>query len=139
MKFPPVKYYNYLHLEKVLSGQEPMSKKYNQEVHDELLFIITHQSFELWFKQILHELSSCLDIMKKSSLNDNSPELQTIVHRLSRISTILKLLISQIDVMETMTAMDFLDFRDLLRPASGFQSWQFKLLEASKIEANNSI
>jgi len=63
-------------------------------------------------------------------LNDNSPELQTVVHRLSRAVTILKLLVQQIDVMETMTPMDFLDFRDMLRPASGFQSWQFKLLEA---------
>jgi tryptophan 2,3-dioxygenase len=64
------------------------------------------------------------------ALDDNSPELQTIVHRLSRCSTILKILVHQIDIMETMNPMDFLDFRDMLRPASGFQSWQFKLLEA---------
>src|SRR6476469_753739 len=67
--------------------------------------------------------------MEKPSLNDNSPELQTFVHRLQRMVTILKLLVQQIDVMETMTPMDFLDFRDKLRPASGFQSFQFKILE----------
>src|SRR5207253_5426093 len=64
------------------------------------------------------------------ALNDNSPELQTVVHRLNRIATILRVLVHQIDIMETMTPMDFLDFRDMLRPASGFQSWQFKELEA---------
>src|SRR5438477_10842311 len=68
--------------------------------------------------------------MKKTSLNDNSPELQTVVHRLNRTVTILRVLVHQIDIMETMTPMDFLDFRDMLRPASGFQSWQFKELEA---------
>ncbi|MES1222581.1 MAG: tryptophan 2,3-dioxygenase family protein, partial [Bacteroidota bacterium] len=56
--------------------------------------------------------------------------LQTVVHRLERIVTILQVLVHQIDIMETMTPMDFLDFRDMLRPASGFQSWQFKELEA---------
>jgi tryptophan 2,3-dioxygenase len=68
--------------------------------------------------------------MGKPALNDNSPELQTVVHRLSRMVTILRVLVHQIDIMETMTPMDFLDFRDMLRPASGFQSWQFKELEA---------
>jgi tryptophan 2,3-dioxygenase len=68
--------------------------------------------------------------MSKPALNDNSPELQTVVHRLNRCVTILRVLVHQIDIMETMTPMDFLDFRDMLRPASGFQSWQFKQLEA---------
>ena len=63
-------------------------------------------------------------------MNDNSPELQTVVHRLNRMVTILRVLVHQIDILETMTPMDFLDFRDMLRPASGFQSWQFKELEA---------
>jgi tryptophan 2,3-dioxygenase len=75
-------------------------------------------------------VNSVNEIMQKTSVNDNSPELQTVVHRLSRCVTILKLLVHQIDVMETMNPMDFLDFRDMLRPASGFQSWQFKKLEA---------
>jgi tryptophan 2,3-dioxygenase len=68
--------------------------------------------------------------MSKPALNDNSPELQTVVQRLNRMVTILRVLVHQIDIMETMTPMDFLDFRDMLRPASGFQSWQFKELEA---------
>lgn len=78
----------------------------------------------------MFELESVTSILEKPALNDNSPELQTVVHRLSRMVSILKLLVHQIDIMETMTAMDFLDFRDMLRPASGFQSWQFKILEA---------
>jgi tryptophan 2,3-dioxygenase len=68
--------------------------------------------------------------MRQPALNDNSPELQTVIHRLNRCVTILRVLVHQIDIMETMTPMDFLDFRDMLRPASGFQSWQFKELEA---------
>ncbi len=90
--------------------------------HDEMLFIIIHQTYELWFKQLLYEVDSVNDILEKPALNDDSPELQTIVHRLNRCNTILKLLVQQIEVMETMSPMDFLDFRDMLRPASGFQS-----------------
>lgn len=126
----PVHYSDYLQLDKILDAQFPESDKKNLPAHDEMLFIIIHQAYELWFKQLLHEVDSVTAIMQKPSLNDNSPELQTIVHRLSRCVTILKLLVQQIDVMETMTPMDFLDFRDMLRPASGFQSWQFKVLEA---------
>lgn len=125
-----VHYSDYLQLDKILGAQLPESDKKNSPAHDEMLFIIIHQAYELWFKQLLHEVDSVTAIMQKPSLNDNSPELQTIVHRLSRTVTILKLLVQQIDVMETMTPMDFLDFRDMLRPASGFQSWQFKVLEA---------
>lgn len=130
MSQPPVHYGDYLQLDKILGAQMPESDKRNLAAHDEMLFIIIHQAYELWFKQILHEVNSVKTILQKPSLNDNSPELQTIVHRLSRTVTILKLLVQQIDVMETMTPMDFLDFRDMLRPASGFQSWQFKELEA---------
>lgn len=123
-------YSDYLQLDKILQAQETESGKKGVEAHDEMLFIIIHQAYELWFKQIMYEVQSVAAIMEKPSLNDNSPELQVIVHRLNRTVTILKLLVQQIDIMETMTPMDFLDFRDLLRPASGFQSWQFKLLEA---------
>ncbi len=130
MSHPSVHYGDYLQLDKILGAQMPESDKKNLPAHDEMLFIIIHQAYELWFKQILHEVNSVKTILQKPSLNDNSPELQTIVHRLSRAVTILKLLVQQIDVMETMTPMDFLDFRDMLRPASGFQSWQFKELEA---------
>jgi len=98
--------------------------------HDEMLFIVIHQAYELWFRQLLYEVDSVITIFGQPALNDNSPELQTVVHRLSRCATILKVLVHQIDIMETMTPMDFQDFRDLLRPASGFQSVQFKLLEA---------
>ncbi|SRR5579871_261384 len=125
-----VHYNDYLQLDKILHAQLPESEKLQQPAHDEMLFIIIHQSYELWFKQLLFEVNSICEIMKKPALNDNSPELQTVVHRLSRCVTILKLLVHQIDVMETMNPMDFLDFRDMLRPASGFQSWQFKTLEA---------
>ena len=125
-----VHYSEYLQLEKILGAQQRESEGLDEPAHDEMLFITIHQAYELWFKQILFEVSSVINIMKKPAVNDNSPELQTVVHRLSRVVGILKVLVHQIDIMETMTAMDFLDFRDLLRPASGFQSWQFKALEA---------
>jgi tryptophan 2,3-dioxygenase len=123
-------YHDYLQLDKILDAQFPESEKQNLSAHDEMLFIIIHQAYELWFKQLHHEVDSVAAIMNKPALNDNSPELQTVVHRLNRCITILRVLVHQIDIMETMTPMDFLDFRDMLRPASGFQSWQFKELEA---------
>jgi tryptophan 2,3-dioxygenase len=125
-----VHYHDYLQLDKILNSQFPESDKRNVAAHDEMLFIIIHQAYELWFKQLHHEVNSVAAIMSKPALNDNSPELQTVVHRLNRCVTILRVLVHQIDVLETMTPMDFLDFRDMLRPASGFQSWQFKELEA---------
>lgn len=125
-----VHYSDYLQLDKILGAQQLESELHQQPAHDEMLFIIIHQAYELWFKQIMYEVESVNAILQQPSLNDNSPELQTVVHRLQRAVTILKLLVQQIDVMETMTPMDFLDFRDMLRPASGFQSWQFKALEA---------
>lgn len=125
-----VHYHDYLQLDKILDAQHPESNRHNASAHDEMLFIIIHQAYELWFKQLHHEADSVVDIMRKPALNDNSPELQTVVHRLNRMGVILRVLVHQIDVLETMTPMDFLDFRDMLRPASGFQSWQFKLLEA---------
>jgi tryptophan 2,3-dioxygenase len=125
-----VHYHDYLQLDKILNSQFPESNKRQLPAHDEMLFIVIHQAYELWFKQLHHEADSIVVIMSKPALNDNSPELQTIVHRLNRCVTILRVLVHQIDIMETMTPMDFLDFRDMLRPASGFQSWQFKELEA---------
>jgi len=125
-----VHYHDYLQLDKILEAQFPESEKLKLPAHDEMLFIIIHQAYELWFKQLHHEVDSVAGIMNKPALNDNSPELQTVVHRLNRCITILRVLVHQIDIMETMTPMDFLDFRDMLRPASGFQSWQFKELEA---------
>jgi tryptophan 2,3-dioxygenase len=123
-------YHDYLQLDKILNAQLPESDKLGIPAHDEMLFIVIHQAYELWFKQIHHEVDSIITIMGKPALNDNSPELQTVVQRLNRMVAILRVLVHQIDIMETMTPMDFLDFRDMLRPASGFQSWQFKELEA---------
>ncbi len=126
-----VYYSDYLQLDKIIEAQQPESFKEGKvAAHDEMLFIIIHQAYELWFKQILFEVNSVIGIMSKPALNDNSPEMQTVVHRLKRVTTILKVLVQQIDIMETMTPMDFLDFRDMLRPASGFQSYQFKIVEA---------
>src|SRR5688572_24673881 len=130
MEQKQVHYSDYLQLDKILDAQLLESDKLQQHAHDEMLFIVIHQAYELWFKQLLYEVDSVAGIMQKPSINDNSPELQTVVHRLSRMVTILKVLVHQIDIMETMTPIDFLDFRDLLRPASGFQSWQFKTIEA---------
>ncbi|MEX0636925.1 MAG: tryptophan 2,3-dioxygenase family protein, partial [Ferruginibacter sp.] len=131
MEHQPVYYGQYLQLDKIIEAQAPESFKEGKEpAHDEMLFIIIHQAYELWFKQILFEVNSVIDIMSKPQLNDNAPEMQLVVHRMQRVVTILKVLVHQIDILETMTPMDFLDFRDMLRPASGFQSWQFKILEA---------
>lgn len=131
MEQKPVYYGAYLQLDKIIDAQAPESSREGKDTaHDEMLFIIIHQAYELWFKQILYEVNSVTSIMGMPSLNDNSPELQTVVHRLQRTVTILKVLVQQIDILETMTPMDFLDFRDMLRPASGFQSWQFKIIEA---------
>jgi tryptophan 2,3-dioxygenase len=131
MQPTPQYYADYLALEKILDAQHPVSfQPPYTPAHDEMLFIIIHQAYELWFKQIMHEVDSVIAIMQQPAINDNSPELQTAVHRLNRVNTIMRVLVHQMDIMETMTPMDFLDFRDLLRPASGFQSWQFKILES---------
>ena len=131
MSHTPVYYGEYLQLDKIIDAQQPESFKEGKvPAHDEMLFIIIHQAYELWFKQILFEVNSVIDIMSKERVNDNSPEMQTVVHRMQRVTTILRVIVQQIDILETMTPMDFLDFRDMLRPASGFQSWQFKIIEA---------
>jgi tryptophan 2,3-dioxygenase len=122
-------YSSYLQLDKILDAQHLESDKQNKHAHDEMLFIVIHQAYELWFKQILFEVKSVHEIMSKESINDNSPELQVAVRRLNRVVEILRVLVHQVDILETMTPLDFLDFRDMLRPASGFQSMQFKVLE----------
>ncbi len=124
----PIEYSAYLKLEELLSIQVPESGREGcTPAHDELLFIITHQAYELWFKQILHELDSAIGTFSGSKVEDR--QLGTVIHRLERVNKIQELLLEQIDVIETMTPLDFLDFRDLLVPASGFQSIQFKLIE----------
>ena len=125
-----VYYSDYLQLDKILDAQQLESTKAGVRADDEMLFIIIHQAYELWFKQILFEVDIVGNIFAQQGINDNSPDLQISVHRLKRVAIILKVLIHQIDILETMTPLDFLDFRNLLRPASGFQSIQFKILEA---------
>lgn len=125
-----VYYSEYLQLDKILNAQTLESDKAGDHAHDEMLFIVIHQSYELWFKQILFEVGSVMEIMNKPNISDNSPDLFTVNHRLNRVITILDVLVQKIDILETMTPLDFLDFRNRLRPASGFQSIQFKVLEA---------
>lgn len=125
----PVYYGDYLQLHKLLDAQALQSEQYGHPAHDETLFIIVHQAYELWFKQVLHELRSVLNIFRAPHIADES--LMTVVHRLNRIGVIQQLLNQQIGVMETMTPQDFLEFRDYLVPASGFQSIQFKEIEIS--------
>ncbi len=123
----PVYYGDYLQLNKLLDTQHPKSKDAGNEAHDETLFIIVHQVYELWFKQILHELKSGCQVFKQKSIPEN--ELSVIASRLERIIKIQSVLLDQLSIMETMTPMDFLEFRDLLVPASGFQSVQFREIE----------
>lgn len=124
-------YSEYLQLDKILHAQQPESAKEGIRADDEMLFVIIHQTYELWFKQILHELDIVREIFRQPNVADNSPDIYNSVHRLKRICSILSVLVDQISVIETMTPLDFLDFRDLLRPASGFQSIQFKMIEAA--------
>lgn len=125
----PVYYGDYLQLPKILNAQATESAKYGPAAHDETLFIIIHQTYELWFKQILHELDSVREIMQKPFVP--STDLSVINARIERVTTIQQILIDQIQVMETMTTLDFMEFRDFLVPASGFQSLQFRLVEAT--------
>jgi tryptophan 2,3-dioxygenase len=125
--YPPVDYAEYLKLDRLLSSQSPKSLEYGQPAHDEMLFVIVHQAYELWFKQILHELDSVLALFRADSVDERS--IGVALARLARVTEIQKLLVDQLRVLETMTPLDFLDFRDFLVPASGFQSLQFRLIE----------
>ncbi|HEY1080287.1 MAG TPA: tryptophan 2,3-dioxygenase family protein [Bdellovibrio sp.] len=127
MKYPPVHYHDYLGIEDILKTQKLKSEEYGKPAHDEMLFIIVHQTYELWFKQVLFELDSVLATFAKPQIAEN--EMGVASSRLERIVAILKMIIGQIDVLETMTPLDFLDFRDMLHPASGFQSFQWRMLE----------
>ena len=121
-------YPSYLKVDEIINQQELMSQKDgNKPAHDEMLFIIIHQTYELWFKQILWEMDSIIGMLNKNFVSDS--EVQVVNHRLKRILEIQKILISQIDVLETMTPLEFLEFRNLLFSASGFQSAQFRLIE----------
>src|SRR5262245_48814033 len=120
-------YSDYLRLDSLLAQQVPESARIGSPAHDEMLFIIVHQAYELWFKLILHELDRIQEDFGADVVEDD--RLGRVVHGLGRINEIVELLVHQLDVLETMTPLDFLDFRDLLTPASGFQSVQFRLIE----------
>jgi len=124
-------YSDYLELDKILDAQHPESFNVNQPAHDEMLFIIVHQAYELWFKQILFELEFVCNVFKKEKIDDNSEDLNLVRHRLHRIVRILELLNQQVGLIDTMTPLDFLEFRNLLTPSSGFQSLQFRLVETT--------
>jgi tryptophan 2,3-dioxygenase len=120
-------YSNYLKLDQLLKIQNCQSND-----HDEMLFIVIHQTYELWFKEMLHEL----DYLKKLLLTNNLPK---ALHTIKRILTILKVLVHQTDILETMTPLEFLTFRDRLESASGFQSFQFRELEFALGYKNEQI
>ncbi len=131
MEKQPMYYGSYLHLDKVLDSQYPVSfEAGNTPAHDEMLFIVIHQAYELWFKQVLFELDYVMQIFSQEKINDNSEDMNLVRHRLHRIIRILELLNQQVTILDTMTPLDFLEFRNLLTPSSGFQSKQFRLIEA---------
>jgi tryptophan 2,3-dioxygenase len=116
---PAVTYNNYLKVDELLSLQQPRSEG---PEHDELLFIVIHQVYELWFKELLHELDRVMLLLTA----DDTTRAQ---HTLKRILTILKVMVAQLDILETMTPLEFLSFRSRLEAASGFQSDQFRQIE----------
>jgi tryptophan 2,3-dioxygenase len=116
---PSVTYANYLQLDQLLSLQQPRAEG---PEHDELLFIVIHQVYELWFKELLHEFDRVTLLLR-------GDEPHRVQHTLKRILTILKVLVAQLDILETMTPLEFLSFRSRLEAASGFQSDQFRQIE----------
>ncbi len=124
-------YAGYLGLEKILDAQRLISthdpKRNGKPAHDEMLFIIVHQAYELWFKLVLFELSRVQEIFAGEKVADSN--LRPASASMERIVETLKLLVQQLDVLETMTPLDFLEFRHVFRTASGFQSAQFRELE----------
>lgn len=127
MKHEPIYYGEYLHLDKVLGAQKPKSTEHGKEAHDETLFIIIHQAYELWFKQIIHEVNSIYDIFLQNRILPS--DISIVNHRLNRVVEIQRVLNGQLRIIETMTPLDFMEFRDFLLPASGFQSIQFRQIE----------
>ena len=112
-------YNTYLKVAELTQLQHPLSKPAH---HDEMLFIIIHQSYELWFKLILHEIEAAISHMQKG-------EVLRAHHFIKRVVSILRVLVQQIHILETMNPVDFLQFRDNLMPASGFQSLQHREIE----------
>ena len=118
-KNPLLSYNEYLKVPLLLEQQQTLS---NPESHDELLFIIIHQTYELWFKQILHELDATIKWLDEGRMFRAN-------HSLRGVVSIERILVTQIHILESMAPIGFLEFRDKLNPASGFQSMQFRELE----------
>ena len=116
---PKLSYNEYLRVPELIQLQETLSDPVS---HDELLFIVIHQTYELWFKQILHEIDASLEWMREGRKFRTN-------HSLKAVNAIEKVIITQIHILETMAQIGFLEFRDKLNPASGFQSMQFRELE----------
>jgi tryptophan 2,3-dioxygenase len=116
---PAVTYGSYLRIDDLLGLQQFRSEG---PEHDELLFIVIHQVYELWFKELLHELDRVRALLAEDDVHRAQ-------HTMKRILTILKVMVAQLDILETMTPLEFLSFRDRLEAASGFQSDQFRQLE----------
>jgi tryptophan 2,3-dioxygenase len=112
-----VTYSSYLKIDELLTMQQPRSPE-----HDEMLFIVIHQVYELWFKELLHEFDRVMRLLEED-------EPHRAQHTLKRILTILKVMVAQLDILETMTPLEFLTFRERLDAASGFQSDQFRQIE----------
>jgi len=116
---PAATYGSYLKIDDLLSLQQPRSAG---PEHDETLFIIIHQVYELWFKELLHEIDHVMQLLEADEPHRSQ-------HTLKRILTILKVMVAQLDILETMTPLEFLSFRERLDAASGFQSDQFRQIE----------
>jgi tryptophan 2,3-dioxygenase len=110
-------YSDYLELDRLLGLQKP-----GGDDHDEMLFIVIHQSYELWFKEVLHEVDYLVGLL-------GADDLPRAFHTMKRVLTVLKMMVAKIDILETMTPLEFLAFRDRLEDGSGFQSRQFRELE----------
>src|SRR5215218_9404126 len=127
---PPLSYNKYLRVQDLINLQDCLSTPAH---HDELLFITVHQAYELWFKQVLHELDAAIVLMEE----DHIP---SATRALKRVVEIEKLLVNQIHILESMTPISFLAFRDQLNPASGFQSMQFREVEfSSRLKDKNIL
>jgi len=126
-KLPWDQYHEYEGLDKILTAQKLRSAEAGNPVHDEMLFIVFHQIYELWFKQILFELDDIQQRFSSDVVDDR--DMQPILCYLHRIVEIFQTLVRMIDVLETMPPQSFVDFRQYLGTGSGFQSWQFRIIE----------
>ena len=125
----PLSYNKYLRVQDLIALQDCLSVPVH---HDELLFITIHQAYELWFKQILHEIDAAISLMNEDRLTPATRALQRVVE-------IEKLLVNQIHILESMAPISFLAFRNQLNPASGFQSMQFREIEFSSGQKDENI